>query len=257
MGSGLTRKELVLQLLLQHKGEWVDGTRIASAEVGGSEGLKRLRELRQDGHDIRMRKHPDARRDIYQYRLVTQMIVSSAPSNPIYDAMVRPNSPEAWTPADAGRNFPLRKNDDGSIEIVWEVCEECGGRYAVRADHLVGEEHKRWQTVHQTIEGQVAIPETPQPPIYKYREQPVGVKFGDAVVCPRCRGIRRPEKMLKAGLRPADTMCMDPKDHSIYCQRCDGWGIVPNLGPVVSTAPPKPEPEKPIEEAPSTEAFDE
>ncbi len=245
MGSGLTRRELVLQLLRSHPNEWVDGTRIASAEVGGSEGLKRLRELRLAGYDIRMRKHPDPRRDIYQYRLMTGVI--EAPERQVY---VPPTSPGM-----VGRDFPLRKNEDGSIDMVWEVCDECGGRYAVQADHLIGEEHKRWQAVNQTIEGQTAIPEVAQPPVYAYKDQPTGVKFGEAAVCPRCKGHKRPARMLKAGLRPADTMCMDPKDSTNYCIRCNGWGLVPNVGPVAMTAPPKPEPPEPVKEAPSTEAF--
>ncbi len=68
--SNLTRKEQILRVLLENKGEWVDGTRLATEEVGGSEGLRRLRELRADGHIVQQRRHPDADRDIWQYRIV-------------------------------------------------------------------------------------------------------------------------------------------------------------------------------------------
>lgn len=85
--SDLTRKEQVLARLKSEMGSmfthgWVDGPDLANEEVGGSEGLKRLRELRSEGHLIQARKHPDAGRDIYQYRLVRQSTVDevSAPT---------------------------------------------------------------------------------------------------------------------------------------------------------------------------------
>ena len=64
-----TRKQQVLSHLRARKGQWVDGPEIANEEVGGSEGHRRLRELRLDGYKIPMRKHPDPRRDIWQYML--------------------------------------------------------------------------------------------------------------------------------------------------------------------------------------------
>jgi hypothetical protein len=67
--SALSRKEQVLAMLVRRRGEWVNGTELATAEVGGSEGLKRLRELRAEGYPIELRQHPDPNRDIFQYRL--------------------------------------------------------------------------------------------------------------------------------------------------------------------------------------------
>lgn len=76
--SNETRKEQVLRKLRQAQG-WVDGTDLANAEVGGSEGLKRLRELRLEGYNIEMRRHPDPAREIWQYRLVPELeIVTEA-----------------------------------------------------------------------------------------------------------------------------------------------------------------------------------
>ena len=46
--SDLTRREQVLRYLQDHADEWVDGPELANAQVGGSEGLKRVRELRAD-----------------------------------------------------------------------------------------------------------------------------------------------------------------------------------------------------------------
>lgn len=77
--SDLTRKDQVLAKLrealdapLLNPGGWVDGPDLANEEVGGSEGLRRLRELKSDGYLIQERAHPDPSRAIHQYRLVRQ-----------------------------------------------------------------------------------------------------------------------------------------------------------------------------------------
>lgn len=227
--TGPTRRELVLQLLTANVNQWVDGPRIASPEVGGSEGLKRVRELRQEGYDIRMRKHPDRRRDIFQYRLV------HADMSPIRGALnAAPTAPptpappaSAPTPGLAGRNFPLTRNDDGSIEIVWQVCAHCGGRYAIEADHRYEEIHRAWAQRHMTLDGHTAeekIP--PQPQIYSYSKMPDRPQFGESVVCPRCKGFRHKHK------GKLDDLCTDPSHPNELCHRCNGFGIVPNIGPV-------------------------
>lgn len=77
--SDLTRKQQVLEYLMARKGEWVDGPEIATEEVGGSEGLKRLRELRAEGYVIFNRKHPDPARDIWQYQYVEKPPVHAKP----------------------------------------------------------------------------------------------------------------------------------------------------------------------------------
>jgi len=66
--SERTRKQQILDALIQARGNWVDGSKLATEEVGGSEGLRRLRELRASGYKIEERRHPDPRRDIWQYR---------------------------------------------------------------------------------------------------------------------------------------------------------------------------------------------
>lgn len=70
--SDQTRKDQVLSYLADRIGEWVDGPEISNKEVGGSEGLKRFRELRAEGHLVQTRRHPDPARDIFQYRIVAQ-----------------------------------------------------------------------------------------------------------------------------------------------------------------------------------------
>lgn len=89
--SSLTRREQVLQRLKDAAGAWVDGPDLANEKVGGSEGLKRLRELRMEGHEIEMRKHPDMHRNIWQYRLhperrvvpIAEKLPIQAPTKPM------------------------------------------------------------------------------------------------------------------------------------------------------------------------------
>lgn len=48
---------------------WVDGWVLCHPAIGGSEGLRRLRELRAAGQPIEMRPHPVHGRTTRQYRL--------------------------------------------------------------------------------------------------------------------------------------------------------------------------------------------
>lgn len=66
-----TRKAAVLARLQQ--GGWVDGVEIASVEIGGSEGLRRLRELGDDGWVIEKRPHPQSD-TAWQYRLAVDFL---------------------------------------------------------------------------------------------------------------------------------------------------------------------------------------
>lgn len=64
-----TRKERVLDTLAD--GEWHDGYDLCHPGVGGSEGLRRVRELRAEGYSILKRLKPDRPEGsmVYQYRL--------------------------------------------------------------------------------------------------------------------------------------------------------------------------------------------
>ena len=53
---------------------WVDGHVLCDPLIGGSEGLRRLRELRADGFPILMRRHPDPNRADHQYLLSWESI---------------------------------------------------------------------------------------------------------------------------------------------------------------------------------------
>jgi hypothetical protein len=77
-----TRKQLVLETLTTARrrgrvvidgntyktsGGWIDGWLLTHPSLGGSEGLRRLRELRQDGYQIDMRV--SAKGTTRQYRI--------------------------------------------------------------------------------------------------------------------------------------------------------------------------------------------
>jgi len=64
------RKLEVLRALQHANGEWVGGPALANVACGGSEGLRRLRELREMGYVIEKKKvHP--KHNYFSYRLMT------------------------------------------------------------------------------------------------------------------------------------------------------------------------------------------
>lgn len=61
------RRLKVARYLYENQGRWIPGYELANSEVGGSEGLKRLRELRAKGWPIDKRKVTGS--TAYEYRL--------------------------------------------------------------------------------------------------------------------------------------------------------------------------------------------
>lgn len=64
------RKREVYQALVNAKGEYVGGPALSNVACGGSEGLRRLRQLRSEGYIIEKKKI-DPKHNYYSYRLVT------------------------------------------------------------------------------------------------------------------------------------------------------------------------------------------
>lgn len=62
----LTRKERVHQYLKKNR-RYVAGYELNTPEVGGTEGLRRLRELRAEGVNIISRKNPET--GIWEYKI--------------------------------------------------------------------------------------------------------------------------------------------------------------------------------------------
>lgn len=70
----MSRKERVFELLAgavgNDEGGWVDTMDVCHPDVGGSEGMRRLRELRNDGNSIEKRKKKGSSQ--WQYRLIDE-----------------------------------------------------------------------------------------------------------------------------------------------------------------------------------------
>lgn len=61
----MTRKQKVAKLLRSRR--WITGTDLCDPDVGGSEGLRRVRELRADGATIKVRKTEGS--NVREYRM--------------------------------------------------------------------------------------------------------------------------------------------------------------------------------------------
>jgi len=273
--SDLTRKEQVLAYLQDHRNQWVDGPSLATEVVGGSEGLRRLRELRLSGdYDIRERRHPDAHRDIWQYMLVVMEYITpfaidrasfglppldlseafddAKPNYPdpteeaarrVEEALLDPPMPDPapspW-PADSGQtpmSQAVRRKEDGTFEYV---------------------------PPQRALVEQLEIPADPVQPVgAKYDRMPQRLIWGDMAICPRCRQkttrgrkakpkddattpdhIRQRKAKAEAKEGPAliddygVLLYRDPTSAKAKpCERCNGYGIVPNQGPIPFTPP--------------------
>lgn len=228
--STATRKEQVLRYLQDHGDEWVDGPDLANQRVGGSEGLKRVRELRADGHRIITRPHPDRQRDIFQYKLVTPESINPVIQERLNQrgpewtnarcpqcgatayvplpatcrlghpdtAMVvaiphEPVPPPAITPGMAGREFPMRMTEDGTFELTKEVCVDCGGMYDDDLEHrTTNARHLRWlKAEEERTQGQLTVGVPEQPPPHVFTSMPERLDLATMAICPRCKGHRR------------------------------------------------------------------
>jgi hypothetical protein len=140
--------------------------------VGGSEGLRRLRELIDEGYPIEARRHPSPNRDIWQYRLAVQTEVG-----------------------------PLRRTEEGVVYIPQK------------------------REIVTKPDGEVLAT-----PSYKFEKRPTKVNFGDVTICPRCKAKGQRYKF--KGLE--EKRHKDPIKEKTPCIACNGWGIVPNIGPIAT-----------------------
>lgn len=295
--SELTRKEQVLAHLFEHRNQWVDGPDLATEAVGGSEGLRRLRELRLSGdHDIRERRHPDPDRDIWQYMLVvaaptvvsgTTTFDKAPPKGATIDltAFIDPDSDEVigtYEEAidDAKPNYPdpateqARREEealppplvlpDVDTPSPWPADEgQTPIRQAVRKKEDGTFEYVPPQRA--LIGEQLTTPaDPPQPVGAKFERMPTKLVWGEMAVCPRCRQKttrgRKPKSKVDDGTVPEHIrqrkakaaakegpalideygvlLYRDPtSDKPKPCERCNGYGIVPNQGPIPMTPP--------------------
>jgi hypothetical protein len=66
MVSSTTKKQRVYNYLKRAR-KYVPGDELTQPDVGGPEGLRRVRELRQEGVDISVRRNPDTRQ--WEYKI--------------------------------------------------------------------------------------------------------------------------------------------------------------------------------------------
>ena len=288
--SELTRKQQVLAHLQSRQGQWVDGPELATEEVGGSEGLRRLRELRLSGDwDIRERRHPDPNRDIWQYMLVASAMASV---REIASSLIRPlDLIEAFD--DAKPSYPdpeeeaARRTEEAAALLDPPEPEPAPSPWP--ADHdqtritsaVRRKEDGTFEYVppqREIIPEQLTITtEEPSQPTLKFDRLPKKLDWGSMAICPRChskttRG-RTPKEIAKddPGLQPehirqrkskskgdgpalidADGVLLfrDPKSRKGKpCEMCNGYGIIPNQGPIAITMPTGPESSTPPPEA--------
>jgi hypothetical protein len=196
-----TRKEQVLRFLQENAGRWVDGPVLANESIGGSEGLRRVRELIAEGQPISRRRHPSAQRDIWQYRYSPKVAPATIAPTPML------------TPQPVAATRSLRD----------AVQQGPDGRYAYVATSKA--------EIAPPSRGDMFPADVPLPST---------IAFGSVAICPRCKGYRRKAGKDSHGRpRPADEYCRDPdrRAKGERCRRCNGHGVVPNVGPIPMTMP--------------------
>ena len=230
--SDLTRKEQVFAYLKVRLNAWVDGTDLATAEVGGSEGLKRLRELRQDladngnAYEIQMRGHPDPDKDIFQYRLIEaprSVYASPAPAVPVASAEpvpIRERPRESQQP-------PARRSDTHlAFDPALGYVAVYDGPIPV-ADDVPIEPVAKGQLDMGVEESQTHI----------FTKKPDRLELGKTLPCPMCHGVHRAikEKDPLTGKSRRDSkiigyeeLTRNPQKASQVCPRCNGFGVIPN-----------------------------
>ncbi|HEX5016543.1 MAG TPA: hypothetical protein VFX15_03035 [Actinomycetes bacterium] len=224
--SDLTRKEQVFAYLKARLNAWVDGPDIANEQIGGSEGLKRLRELRVDlesqgRYEIQMRKHPNPQLDIYQYRLTEVWPVEPIDAEHLPAARERPPEVPHAPPNPGKQRF------GGGLAY-----DEATGQYVA----VVSEETQAVLATKQAIaDGQISMGVKVEDAA-RFTKMPEKLGLGSTVPCPRCHNVRRAIKEADpvTGKPRKDSRVLgyesftrDPKKPSQECPRCNGFGVVP------------------------------
>jgi len=157
--QGKTRKELVLDLLKSK--EWVSTAEICAVNVGGTEGTRRLRELRAAGHVIAQRRKANSSQAEYSLQEEVVGRIPERPFNTSYGhgigatdgsasrraALSTPwvawhgSSNKGWTAKLRGNSLAVRPmwTDESWI---WVVTHQNGSQDSGRADSLVSAKQK-------------------------------------------------------------------------------------------------------------------
>jgi hypothetical protein len=216
--SNLTRKEQVYNYLKVRINSWVDGPELANEVVGGSEGLKRLRELRAElsdsRFDIEMRGHPDPDRDVFQYRLVERPVEAPAYTEPA------PAAPMQVAPAPPSERPPSRQNAPARRSTFQNP-----------RGHLVYDEETA--TYVAVVDGEPPVTQpsmgVPTDDGLKYSVMPERLDFGKSRPCPKCHGIHRSLKGTDGRVIKGqyEKRTRNPHKPGEDCPRCNGFGLIP------------------------------
>jgi hypothetical protein len=139
----------------------------------------------------------------------------------VYRSLIVDGRPAVWDEPSA-KQFPI-KSIGGKFDVQKTRCEDCGENYVVRTEHQRTQKHRQAVEKAGTLES--VMPTPPQPEIQMFEETPGKVSFGAVIPCPRCKGFRRKRKGV------LDDFSADPYDTKKVCPRCNGIGVVPNIGP--------------------------
>ena len=250
------RKDAALRYLEQRSGTWV--------QVTQPETLDAIRDLRDDGHRIVLRHHDEGVDQEGNPLEPGWEVKYTAPEHTLADlaaqvfgddVVAKPpgctHPSESWretesgtvctdcgevihakplTPGMAGRPNPLVHVVDEATGkeryvVAEQTCEECGEPYVIKAQHeRFSSRHKQWVKGHLE-HPEIAVPQ--QDPTWMFPEDfdLSGIVFGETVICPRCKGTRIRRKGV------VDAVCME-HDGKHKCIRCNGHGLIPNMGPV-------------------------
>jgi hypothetical protein len=154
--------------------------------------------------------------------------ISNDPASPnhkrpqrVYRSLIVGGRSAVWDEPST-RPFPI-KDVGGRFEVQTTRCDDCGENYVGRVAHQQTQKHRQAVTERGTLES--IMPTPAQPEIKMFEETPAKVAFGSVIPCPRCKGFRRKRKGV------LDDFSADPYDTKVVCPRCNGIGVVPNVGP--------------------------
>lgn len=128
-------------------------------------------------------------------------VKGSAPVRPTSDPLTIDELREVKT--------PLARNSEGRYVTHYQECV-CGEQYLVKSDHeATSPRHKQWKRG----EIEVPVPSQPLMSAFPIDDPTPPLELGKVVICGTCKAKK-------------------PKMED--CKRCNGHGVVPNVGPMAS-----------------------
>lgn len=139
---------------------------------------------------------------------------NSQPVQPVRDPM-RPSA----TIEDIRKAPPIVKTESGTYTHQYQECD-CGEQYLVKSEHeRTSPRHKKW------MRGDIEVEVPPQPLMSAFPPGPTPrLELGRVVICGRCKAK---DKKGEDYFPDRDS----PPHNRFPCRRCNGHGVLPNVGP--------------------------